>query len=161
MTVTSVDTDHHNLVVTVVSDFDASVERVWELWTDPHKLERWWGPPDYPATFETYDLVPGAEVRYFMTSPEGEQHAGKWRVTAVDPPVRLHFDDVFVAPDGDPITDLPVTRVSVRLMERDAGTRMVMRSQFESRDDLDRWLSTGTREGLEQAVAQMDELLRP
>jgi hypothetical protein len=36
---------------------------------------------------------------------------------------------------------------------------MVMRSTFESRDDLERWLSMGTREGLEQAIAQMDELL--
>ena len=82
----------------MISDFDAPVERVWELWTDPRKLERWWGPPSYPATFETHDLVPGGEVRYFMTSPEGEQHAGMWRVTAVDPPVRLQFDDVFVRP---------------------------------------------------------------
>ena len=47
MTVISVDTDHDNLTVTVISDFDAPLERVWELWTDPRKLERWWGarPP--------------------------------------------------------------------------------------------------------------------
>ena len=44
MTVISVDTDKDNLTVTVVSDFDASVERVWELWTDPRRIERWWGP---------------------------------------------------------------------------------------------------------------------
>ncbi len=36
-----------------------------------------------------------------------------------------------------------------------------MRSKFDSREDLERWLSTGTREGQEQAIAQMDELLRP
>jgi hypothetical protein len=45
-------------------------------------------------------------------------------------------------------------------MERDGGTRMVMRSSFESHEHLEMWLSTGTREGLEQAVAQMDQLLR-
>jgi uncharacterized protein YndB with AHSA1/START domain len=161
MTVIRVDTDHDNLTVTVISDFDAPVERVWELWTDPRKLDRWWGPPSYPATFETHDLVPGGEVRYFMTSPDGKQHAGMWRVTAVDPPVWLQFDDVFSGADGEPITDLPVARVSIRLYERDGGTRMVMRSKFESREDLERWLSTGTREGQEQAIAQMDELLRP
>ena len=61
MSVTSVDTDYDNLTVTVVSDFDAPVERVWELWTDPRKLERWWGPPSYPATFTTHNLVPGGE----------------------------------------------------------------------------------------------------
>ena len=36
-----------------------------------------------------------------------------------------------------------------------------MRSKFESRNDLERWLSTGTREGQEQAIAQIDELLHP
>jgi uncharacterized protein YndB with AHSA1/START domain len=159
MTVVSVDTDHEHLTVTVIAEFDASVERVWELWTDARKLERWWGPPSYPATFETHDLVPGGRVRYLMTSPEGEQHAGIWRVTAVDPPVWLQFDDIMANADWEPIADLPVTHVSIRLIEGDGGTRMVMRSKFESRNDLERWLSTGTREEQEQAIAQMDELL--
>ena len=143
----------------MIAEFDASVERVWELWTDARKLERWWGPPSYPATFETHDLVPGGQVRYLMTSPEGEQHAGIWRVTAVDPPVWLQFDDIMANADWEPIADLPVTHVSIRLIEGDGGTRMVMRSKFESRNDLERWLSTGTREEQEQAIAQMDELL--
>jgi uncharacterized protein YndB with AHSA1/START domain len=160
MTVIRVDTDLDNLTVTVIADFDAPVERVWELWTDPRKLERWWGPPSYPATFATHDLVPGGQVRYFMTSPEGEEHQGLWRVTAVEPPAGLQFDDVFVDAVGEPINDLPVTRVRIRLSEHHGGTRMVMRSRLESREDLERWLRTGTREGTAQAVAQMDELLR-
>jgi uncharacterized protein YndB with AHSA1/START domain len=161
MTVISVDTDHEHLTVTVISEFEAPVERVWELWTDPRKLERWWGPPSYPATFIAHDLVPGGQVRYLMTSPDGEQHAGLWRVTAVDPPVRLQFDDVLANADWEPIADLPVAHVRIRLIEADGVTRMVMRSRFESRNDLERWLSTRTREGQEQAIAQMDELLHP
>ena len=46
MSIVSVDTDHDNLAVTLVADFDAPIEEVWELWSDPRKLERWWGPPD-------------------------------------------------------------------------------------------------------------------
>ena len=110
MTVVSVDTDHEHLTVTVIAEFDAPVERVWELWTDARKLERWWGPPAYPATFIAHDLVPGGQVRYLMTSPEGEQHAGIWRVTAVDPPVWLQFDDIMANADWEPIAELPVTR---------------------------------------------------
>ena len=94
-----------------------------------------------------------------MTSPEGEKHAGIWLVTAVDPPLWLQFDDFFADADWELIPDLPVTRVSIRLLEHDGGTRMVMRSTFESRDGLERWLSMGTREGLDQVIAQMDELL--
>ena len=89
MSVTSVDKDYDNLTITLIADFDAPIDQVWELWSDPRKLERWWGPPGYPATFEKHDLTPGGEVTYFMTGPEGERHHGMWRVTAVDPPTSL------------------------------------------------------------------------
>jgi uncharacterized protein YndB with AHSA1/START domain len=96
-----------------------------------------------------------------MTGPDGRHHVGLWRVTVVEPPVLLEFDDVMADADWEPIADLPVTRVSIRLIGRGGGTRMVMRSGFASHDDLERWLSSGTREGQEQAVAQMDRLLEP
>ena len=86
---------------------------------------------------------------------------GMWRVTAVDPPTSLEFTDAFASADGTPITDMPVSRVSVQLTERDSGTRMEMRSKFESREDMEKWASTGTLEGLQQAIAQMDVLLGP
>jgi uncharacterized protein YndB with AHSA1/START domain len=159
LSITSVDTDDEDLTVTVISDFDAPIERVWELWSDPRKLERWWGPPGYPATVERHDLTPGGEVAYFMTGPGGETHRGVWRVTAVDPPTSLEFADVFADADGTPLADMPVSTVTVRLTERDSGTRMEMRSRFDSREDLERWLSTGTREGQQRAIAQMDALL--
>jgi uncharacterized protein YndB with AHSA1/START domain len=159
LSITSVDTDEDELTVTVISDFDAPIERVWELWSDPRKLERWWGPPGYPATVERHDLTPGGEVAYFMTGPGGETHRGVWRVTAVDPPTSLEFADVFADADGTPLADMPVSAVRVRLTERESGTRMEMRSRFDSREDLERWLSTGTREGQQRAIAQMDALL--
>jgi uncharacterized protein YndB with AHSA1/START domain len=161
LSVTSVDRDYDRLTVTLISDFDAPIEQVWELWSDPRKLERWWGPPGYPATFEKHDLIPGGEVTYFMTGPEGDRYRGIWRVTAVDPPTSLDFADVFADVYGTPITDMPVSRVSVRLCERDSGTRMEMRSKFESREDLEKWMGTGTLEGQQQAIAQMDVLLGP
>jgi uncharacterized protein YndB with AHSA1/START domain len=161
LSITSVHTDHDDLTVTVIAHFDAPIERVWELWSNPRKLERWWGPPTYPATFEKHELIPGGEVRYFMTGPEGDRHGGMWRVTAVDPPTSLEFADFFAHADGTPIADMPVNRVRVRLTERDSGTRMEMRSKFESREELEKWLSTGTREGQQQAIAQMDVLLDP
>ena len=48
------------------------IARVWALWADPRKLERWWGPPTFPATVLEHDLRPGGKVSYYMTSPEGE-----------------------------------------------------------------------------------------
>ena len=50
MTVTAVNKDPQNLTLKLDAEFDAPPERVWELWSDPRQLERWWGPPTYPAT---------------------------------------------------------------------------------------------------------------
>jgi uncharacterized protein YndB with AHSA1/START domain len=54
---------------------------------------------------------------------------------------------------------MPVSKVSVQLTERAGGTRMQMHSAFESREDMDKWVSMGTVEGLQQAVGQMVALL--
>jgi hypothetical protein len=40
---TSLDKYLDNLSLTLVADFDAPIERVWQLWADPRQLERWWG----------------------------------------------------------------------------------------------------------------------
>jgi uncharacterized protein YndB with AHSA1/START domain len=159
MSITSVDTDYDNLSITLIADFDAPIDQVWELWSDPRKLERWWGPPTYPATFEKHDLSPGGEVTYLMTGPEGDTHYGVWRVTAVGSPTSLEFTDAFADEDGTPIADMPVSTVSVRLTERDGCTRMEMHSTFESREDMEKLVDTGVVDGMQQAVSQMDALL--
>ena len=159
MSVTSVDTDYDNLTTTLVADFDAPLDEVWQLWADPRKLERWWGPPTYPSTFEKHDLSPGGEVTYFMTGPGGDQPRGWWRITSVDPPTSLQFTDGFANEDGTPNEEMPVIDVDVRLSERDGGTRMELRSTYASRQELDQIVEMGGLEGLQQSVGQMDALL--
>ena len=89
MTVTSSQKDLQALTLTFVAEFDAPVERVWQVWADPRQLERWWGPPTYPATFEQHDFVEGGHASYDMTTPDGEKPRGWWRFTAIEPPRRL------------------------------------------------------------------------
>ena len=159
MTVTSLDKDLDNLSFTLVADFDAPIERVWQLWADPRQLERWWGPPTYPATVKQHDLTPGGEVTYFMTGPEGDKHHGWWRVTSVNPPKSLDFVDGFAHQDGTPNADMPTTATQVALAEHEGGTRMELRSVFDSREQMDQLLTMGMEEGIKLAVGQMDALL--
>jgi uncharacterized protein YndB with AHSA1/START domain len=159
MSVTRVEKDYENLTLTVIAEFDAPIEQVWELWSDPRKIERWWGPPGYPATFEKHDLTPGGDVTYFMIGPEGEKVWGAWRVTAIDPPSSLEFTDACTDAAGIRAEDTPVHYVSVRLTERAGGTQMEMRSKFDSREDMETVIEMGTAEGREEAIGQMDGLL--
>ncbi|MFJ7769264.1 SRPBCC domain-containing protein [Streptomyces sp. NPDC097107] len=159
MSVTSLDKDLDNLTFTLIADFAAPVERVWQLWADPRQLERWWGPPTYPATVEEHDLTPGGDVAYFMTGPEGDKHRGWWRIASVDAPATLEFTDGFADADGTPSADMPTTTTRVTLTERDGGTRMEMRSAFDTREQMDQLAEMGMEDGLREAVGQMDGLL--
>ena len=160
MTVTAVRKDPDALTLTVDAEFDASADRVWQLWADPRQLERWWGPPTYPATFTKHDLTPGSRVEYHMTGPEGDQPRGWWEITEVDPPRRLSFRDGFANDDGTPNTDMPVNTVQVTIEEvGGARTRMSIQSLYASTSAMEQQLAMGMEEGLTQAVGQIDAIL--
>src|SRR6266496_3290061 len=128
MTVLVVDRDPVALTLTIVSEFDAPAARVWHVWADPRQLERWWGPPTYPATVVDHDLTPGGRVAYYMTGPNGEKYHGWWRVIAVDPPHSLEVEDGFADDSGRPNDDLPTTSIELRLTVATAArTRMSLR----------------------------------
>ena len=107
MTVTAVRKDPDALTMTLTAEFDASPARVWDLWADPRQLERWWGPPTWPATFTAHDLAPGSHVEYHMTGPTGDEAHGFWDIVEADPPRRLVFLDGFANDDGTPNDDFP------------------------------------------------------
>lgn len=159
MSVTSVEKDHDNLTLDLVADFDAPIERVWQLWADPRKLERWWGPPSWPATMEEHDLAPGGTVSYYMTGPEGEKSHGWWRITTANPPTSLEFTDGFADEDGKPTFDMPISTIRMQLTERGDSTRMELRSAFASLEEMEKLVNMGMEEGLRLAVGQMDALL--
>jgi len=159
MSITSLDKDLESLTLTLIADFDAPAERVWQLWADPRQLERWWGPPTYPATFDEHDLTPGGNVTYYMTSPEGETHRGWWRIASVNPPKSLEFSDGFADKDGNPVAEMPVTTMQLQLTEHDGGTRMELRSAFDSLEQMEQLVSMGMDEGLRLAVGQIDAIL--
>ena len=81
MTVLDVTTDRGALTLT--AEYDASVEQVWELWSDPRLLERWWGPPTHPARVGTHQLRPDGVVAHVITGPRGDEAKGFWRVRTV------------------------------------------------------------------------------
>jgi uncharacterized protein YndB with AHSA1/START domain len=160
MTVSSVLKDPASLTMTIVSEFDAPIERVWEMWDNPRLLERWWGPPTYPATVVDHNLSPGGRVSYFMTGPTGDQHHGWWRVVAVDPPNRLEFEDGFADDAGTPNPDLRTTTGRVTLDgQPDGGTRMIIESTFPSLEAMEQMIAMGMEEGITLAIGQIDELL--
>jgi uncharacterized protein YndB with AHSA1/START domain len=160
MTVTAVRKDPAELTMTLTAEFDASADRVWQLWADPRQLERWWGPPGYPATFTAHSLAPGSRIEYHMTGPGGDQPHGYWDVVEADAPHRLVFRDGFANDDGTPNDGLPGAEARVTIDPIGPGrTRMSIETRFASTAAMEQVLAMGMEEGLTQAVGQIDAIL--
>ena len=160
MTVTAVHKDPAAATLTLTAEFDASPERVWQLWADPRQLERWWGPPTYPATFTSHELSPGYRVHYHMTGPEGDQPHGYWDLVEVQPPNRLTFRDGFANADGSPSDEFPEGETIVNIQPIGEGrTRMEIESRSQSTAALEQVLAMGMEQGLIDAVGQIDAIL--
>ena len=160
MTVTAVRKDPDALTLTLDAEFDASPDRVWQLWADPRQLERWWGPPTYPATFTKHDLTPGSRIEYHMTGPEGDQPKGYWDVLETDPPRSLVVRDGFANDDGTPNLDFPTGEMRVRIEEiGDGRSRMSIESLFPSTEAMEQVLAMGQEQGMIEAIGQIDPIL--
>lgn len=160
MTVTAVEKNVEALTMTVAAEFDATPERVWQLWADPRQLERWWGPPSYPATVDAHDFRPGGRVAYHMTGPEGDVPQGYWEIVELDPPRLLVFRDGLADENGSADPDFPITSARVTIERVASGlTRMSIENHFPSREALDQMMAMGMEEGMTQAVGQIDGML--
>lgn len=159
MPVTSVVKDPEALTMTVVADFAASRKRVWEAYTDPRQIEKFWGPPQWPATFLRHDVFPGGRSHYVMTGPDGGVSAGYWEFISVDPGHRFEVRDGFADAEGNENPDMPSMRMVFDFEDTDAGSRLTTTTWFTSTEQLEQLLEMGMEEGMTAAMGQIDDVL--
>ena len=159
MTVIDVRTDEQALTLTAENRFDAPVERVWQVWADPRKLEKWWGPPGFPATVVDHDLTPGGRITYYMTGPDGAKYHGYMSVLSVEAPHTLQFEDGFADDTGAPDPSMPTNTTTVRVEADGDGTRMTLVTQYASAEDMAKLVGMGMVEGITLALGQVDALV--
>ena len=102
----------------------APPEKIWQCWTDPAILPRWFGPEGYHCTTKIIDLRQGGQWIFDMIGPDGKVWANRHRYTLSDPPKRLEF----LMDDGDD-ADVPM-QVVVELVPEAGGTRITQTMTF-------------------------------
>lgn len=154
MPLTSITKDAATLTLTVVGDYSVSQQRLWDAFADPRQLERFWGPPSWPATFTLHDFRVGGRAEYFMTLPEGKKWSGAWKFTAVNP------ISSFAARDGDDNAEDENMPASMKFTfeTTPTGSRMTSITWFESIEAMEQTIP-GMEEGLRAAMPQLDQVL--
>ena len=160
MPVTDVTTDPEALTLTLTAEFAAPVERVWEAFTDPRQLERFWGPPGYPSTFTSFDLQPGGMAVYRMTSPRGERSYGSWEFISIDAPRSIEVLDAFADENGTPSADMPASRMLFSFEPTTGGSRLQSVTHFTSAEALEQLVAMGMVEGATMSMNQLDRVLQ-
>jgi uncharacterized protein YndB with AHSA1/START domain len=79
----------------IVRVFDAPRELLWQAWTDPDQIWRWWGPSGMHTPRETVeiDLRPGGVFRLTMImDSDGAEFPSDMRFTKIDEPALLEYE---------------------------------------------------------------------
>ena len=160
MPVTDVTTDPEALTMVLTAEFAAPVDRLWAAFTDPRQLERFWGPPGYPATFTEFDLTAGGRAKYHMTSPKGEEYHALWEFLEIDRPRAFTALDSFTDAHGAVQADKPTTRMVFSFEPTETGSRLVNTTYFDSADALEQVVAMGAVEGSRMAIDQLDRVLQ-
>lgn len=159
MPITSVTSDASALTMTVIADYTVPVERLWDAYSDPRQLERFWGPVQWPATFTRHDMAVGGMSNYYMTGPDGTKAGGWFRFLAVEPLKKIEVEDGFTNPDGTPNTAMPTMRMVFNFSSTKSGSRFESTTYFTSVESMEELVKMGMVEGMKSAMGQIDAVL--
>ncbi len=91
-----------DLVIT--RTYDAPRERVWSMWTNAEKMQKWWGPKEFSVPTYKLDLTIGGTYLYCMGIPGSEMIWSGGEYKEIVPHERLVFTDHFADKDGNKVS---------------------------------------------------------
>ena len=138
----------------VTRTFNGPARIVFEAWTTPELLKRWWAPKSFGVSFISCeaDVRTGGTYRFMFGHPASEQPMEFFgRYIEVTPPSRLVWtNDEGV--EGGAVT-------TVTFEERAAETLVVMHDLYPSKEALDAAIASGATSGFGETFEQLDDLL--
>jgi Uncharacterized conserved protein len=130
-------------------------EVVFKAWTDPEQVVQWWGPDGFTTTNKEMNVSPGGIWRYTMHGPDGIDYPNRVEYIEVAEPERL----VYLQCGEEPFDDIEF-HVTVLFEKEGNNTRLIMRSVFQTKEELDRVVKEyGALEGAKQHAARLEKFL--
>ena len=128
---------------------DAPIDLVWEAWTNPQHIAKWWGPNGFTNTITTMDMKPGGEWILTMHGPDGTDYKNK----SIFKEVILHKKIVF-----DHIA--PNFRATIEFKAQGEQTHLTWHMLFETVEQFIQVVKTfKADDGLKQNVDKLNVYL--
>lgn len=101
--------------------FHHSVQIVFQAFSDPEKLARWWGPEGFTNTFSEFDFRPGGSWKFVMTGTDGSEYRNHVRFLEIMEPERIVFEHL------EPVHHF---RLEMSFSEEQGSTRLTWSMRF-------------------------------
>jgi uncharacterized protein YndB with AHSA1/START domain len=135
--------------------FDGPARIVFDAWTKPELVKRWWAPKGRATIVSVdADVRVGGKYRYVLKADVGEAFAFSGSYTEITPHSRLVYTQSF-----EPMADAGSAIITVTFDERDGKTRLVSRELYPSKEAREAALSSGMEEGMRETMDQLDVLV--
>lgn len=137
--------------------FDSPRERVWEAFTKPERVVKWWGPVGFTTTTQKHELKVGGVWRFVMHGPDGKDYENLITYLEVDGPRTLRYKH-----GGDADVEPVNFEVKVGFEEVEGGkkTKVTLQMVFESKASKEFVVNTyGAVEGGKQTLTRLAEYL--
>jgi uncharacterized protein YndB with AHSA1/START domain len=144
--------------ILITREFAAPARLVWQAWTTPELVKRWWNARRGEVTLAEIDLRVGGRWRYVMVTEDGSEVAFHGEFREIVPTERIVSTEVYEGlPEGlDPEEHASVNTITFE--ERDGRTRLAILSEYVSKTDRDAVIDSGMEAGMQDALDLLEEV---
>lgn len=149
--------DKQAKTVSIVKEFTARLDLVWDAYTRAELLDQWWAPKPFASKTKVLDFKVGGRRFYAMVSPEGNERWAVQKYTSITPKTNFKFFNAFA--DKDENLELPGSDWDFNFSSQGETTRVSVSIFNESLERLERMIEFGFKEGTMAQLSSLEELL--
>ena len=138
--------------ILIAREFDAPKHLVYEAWTTPELVKRWWSGHRGAMTIAEIDLRVGGAWRYVMVAEGGFEVAFHGEYREIDPNERIVSTEVYEAmPEGEALNTVTFT-------EADGRTSLTLLMELASKDERDAVIKSGMEGGMQEQMDLLEQI---
>ena len=144
--------------VEITKDFDAPRDLVWDAYTKPELLDKWWAPKPLTSRTTAMDFEVGGRRFYAMVMPDGQERWAVQKYTSITPKSNFKFFNAFS--DENENLQLPGSDWDFNFTENGDKTTVHVSIYNESLERMERIMADGGfQKGTEAQLQNLEELL--
>ena len=144
--------------ILITREFDAPKHLVWQAFTTPELVKRWWNAKRGEMTIAEIDLRVGGKWRYVMVTGDGFEVGFHGEYLEIVPGERIVSTETFEGVPPEVSEEDATTTNTASFVEADGRTTLTILVQARSKETRDAIVASGMEDGLQDALALLEEV---